>query len=172
MRLLSFQIGQLISYSELGRQLGMSTETVQHYIDLLEKSFVIKGLHGYSRNLRKEITKQSKYYFVDLGVRNAVIDNFKSIELRNDKGQLWENYLFIERQKRNEYQKSVENYFYWRLYSGAELDYVEEKDGEINGFEFKWRAKNLNPPKSWMDTYPHASYQVIDRLSYQQFLSV
>ena len=111
----------------------MSTETVQHYIDLLEKSFVIKSLSGYRTNLRNEITKMSKFYFYDLGIRNALIDNFQPLAIRNDKGQLWENFLFIERQRYNDYNRPTPNHFFWRLYSGAELDYLESKDGHLSG---------------------------------------
>ncbi len=171
LRLLSYQMGQLISFAELGRQLGLSTETVQHYVDLLEKSFVLKGLHGFSRNLRKEITKQSKYYFWDLGIRNAVIDDFKPLHLRNDKGALWENFLFIERQKYLEYSRQQRNCYYWRLYSGAELDYVEETSGVLHGYEFKWRKRNSKGPKSWQETYPDSTFDLIDRSNYAEFIN-
>lgn len=170
LRLLSYQVGQLVSHNELGRNLNLSTETVQHYIDLLVKSFVLKPLHPYHDNQRKAITKMNKYYFVDLGVRNAVIDDYKPLHLRNDKGPLWENFLFIERQKYNEYNYPVENYFFWRLYSGAEIDYLEEQDGQLRGYEYKWKAKRSKSGKSWQNAYPEASYEQIDRDNYLDYI--
>ena len=172
LRLLAYQIGSLVSFSELGRQLGMSTETVQHYIDLLVKSFVIKPLNGYSANLRNEITKMSKFYFYDLGIRNALIDNFQPLSLRNDKGELWENFLFIERQRYNDYNRPTPNHFFWRLYSGAELDYIESKDGRLDGYEFKWKTKRKKAPKSWTTHYPEASFKGIDRGNYLSFVGL
>jgi len=172
LRLLSYQVGSLVSFSELGRQLGMSTETVQHYIDLLEKSFVIKSLNGYSTNLRNEVTRRSKFYFYDLGVRNALIDNFQNLDLRNDKGALWENFLFIERQRFNDYNRPTPNHFFWRLYSGAELDYLESKDGNLDGYEFKWRRKRKSAPASWTKHYPDGSFKTIDRENYFEFVGL
>lgn len=172
LRLLAYQVGSLVSFNELGRQLGMSTETVQHYIDLLEKSFVIKSLNGYSTNLRNEITRMSKFYFYDLGIRNALIDNFKSLAIRNDKGQLWENFLFIERQRYNDYNRPTPNHFFWRLYSGAELDYLESKDGSLDGYEFKWKTKRTKAPKSWAKHYPDATFMTIDRQNYLGFVGL
>lgn len=170
LRLLAFQTGSLISYSELGRSLGMSTETVQRYIDLLEKSFVLFRLSGYSRNLRKEIVKNPKIYFMDLGMRNAVIDNFNPPDKRPDRGALWENFLLLERMKSQSNRQHRANRFFWRTYTGAELDYVEESGGELNGFEFKWGTKVGKAPATWLETYPEVSFQTVNRENYLDFV--
>ncbi len=170
-RLLAYQIGSTISLNELGRQLGMSKETVARYIDLLEKSFVVFRLSGFSRNLRKEIVKMDKIYFYDLGVRNAVIDNFKNLAQRNDQGQLWENFLLAERLKFNGYWKgALANRYFWRTYTGAELDYVEETGGKLFGYEFKWGNKIAQAPKTWLETYPDAEFHCVNRANYTDFL--
>lgn len=171
LRLLSYQIGSTISLNELGKQLGTSKETVARYLDLLEKSFVLFRLPGFSRNLRKEIVKMDKVYFYDLGVRNAVIDNFKSLAQRNDAGQLWENFLLAERLKFTGYNgRDRANRYFWRTYTGAELDYVEETGGKLYGYEFKWGDKMAKAPTSWIDTYPEAEFQCINRQNYFDFL--
>ncbi len=170
LRLLAYQIGSTVSLNELGRQLGMSKETVARYIDLLEKAFVLFRLSGYSRNLRKEIVKQDKVYFYDLGVRNAVIDNFNNLPLRNDTGHLWENFILAERIKHNAYQGLFANRYFWRTYTGAELDYVEETGGKLYGHEFKWGKKTAKAPKTWLDVYPEAEFKCINRENYLDFL--
>ena len=170
LRLLAFQTGSLISYSELGRSLGMSTETVQRYIDLLEKSFVVFRLTGYSRNLRKEIVKNPKIYFVDLGIRNAIMENFHSPDKRPDRGGLWENFLLVERIKSQANRQERANRFFWRTYTGAELDYVEESGGTLRGFEFKWGTKAVKAPATWLDTYSEATFQHINRENYLEFI--
>jgi predicted AAA+ superfamily ATPase len=170
LQLIAFQIGKEVSYTELGTSLGMSKNTVDHYLDLLEKAFVIQRLGGFSRNLRTEITKNSRYYFVDNGVRNALINNFNPVDLRNDTGELWENYLIIERLKRQEYlQKTASNYF-WRTYAKKELDLVEERSGRLHGFEMKWGKDRPRPPKEWTAAYPEATWQVINRENYLDFI--
>ena len=139
LRRLAFQIGQEVSLNELASSLSLSRGTVERYLDLLEKVFVIFRLRGFSRNLRKEIAKNQRYYFVDNGVRNSLIQNFNPLSLRNDVGQLWENYLMIERRKVNqELQRSVNAYF-WRTYDQKEIDYIEEWGGRLHAFEFKWQ---------------------------------
>ncbi|MCB9037891.1 MAG: DUF4143 domain-containing protein [Lewinellaceae bacterium] len=142
LRLLAYQIGSTVSLNELGRQLEMSKDTVASYVDLLEKAFVLFRLSGFSRNLRKEVVKMDKIFFYDLGIRNAVIDNFNELDRRTDTGQIWENFLIIERIKATSYQKQFANRYFWRTYTGAELDYVEESGGRLNGYEFKARRKN------------------------------
>lgn len=127
-----------MSYTELGTSLGMSKNTIERYLDLLEKAFVIQKLAGFSRNLRWEITKNSRYYFLDNGVRNALINNFNALDLRNDTGLLWENYLAIERLKRQEYLQEQSNNYFWRTYSQKEIDLVEEREGKLFGYEMKW----------------------------------
>lgn len=170
LRLLAFQIGDEVSYNELGRQLALDTVTVQRYIDLLEKAFVIKVVGSYSRNLRKEISKKQKIYFEDLGVRNALIEKFAPLQHRDDKGRLWENFLFIERSKfLNNTSKHVHPYF-WRLQSGAELDYLEEAEGLLAGYEFKFGNKKAKPPVSWQKTYPDATFEVINSENWLPFI--
>lgn len=170
LQLLAFQIGSEVSLNELGNALEMSKETVASYIDLLEKSFVLFRLSGFSRNLRKEVSKMDKIYFYDLGVRNALIENFQPLHLRTDVGGLWENFLIIERYKRNHYGNQRANTYFWRTYTGAELDYVEETAGKINGFEFKFRKKKAKIPASWAENYPEAGFGVINKENYQDFI--
>lgn len=171
LRLLAFQIGSQVSLNELGSQLGMSKETVASYLDLLEKTFVIFRLGGFSRNLRKEVVKSAKYYFYDLGVRNTLIDNFKTLNLRNDVGQLWENFIISERLKfLNNHQKFARSYF-WRTYSGSEIDYVEEMNGDLTGVEIKWSQKSVKPPRSWKTAYPDASFKCINPENFIEFIS-
>lgn len=171
LRLLAFQIGSEVSLSELGRQLGIDSKTVARYLDIFEKAFVVYNLRGYSRNLRKEITKKSKYFFYDNGIRNAIINNFNPIDSRNDVGQLWENYLFIERVKKNAYTKTYANYYFWRTWDNKEVDFVEERDGKLFGYEFKWGDKKTKPPKDWVETYKNSEYAVINKENYLDFIT-
>lgn len=171
-RLLAFQIGSEVSLNELGNALQMSKDTVGSYIDLLEKSFVVFRLSGFSRNLRKEVVKMDKIYFYDLGVRNALINNLNPLAFRNDAGQLWENFLVSERLKNNTYQDRFVNHYFWRTYTGAEIDYLEEANGNLAGFEFKFSEKVSKPPKSWQETYPEASFAGINRGNYANFLNL
>lgn len=171
LRLLAFQIGSEVSLSELGTQLGMSRNTVDRYLDLLEKTFVVFRLEGFSRNLRKEISKSSRFYFMDLGVRNALINNFNSIELRNDRGQLWENYIVVERMKKLEYRREFKNSYFWRTYDRKEIDLVEEEGGRLSGFEIKYQDQGSKPPKDWVQAYPDADYEVITRDNYIDFIT-
>ncbi|HRZ79566.1 MAG TPA: ATP-binding protein [bacterium] len=170
LRLIAFQIGFEVSLNELGRQLGMSKNSVEKYLDLLEKTFVIKKVRGFSRNLRKEISKNSRYYFLDNGIRNAVINNFSPLNLRNDEGMLWENFLFIERVKKQSYAGRCPNYYFWRTYDGKEIDMIEEKDGVLCGFEFKWGNKKVKPPQLWKETYPESTYQIISKENFLEFI--
>jgi uncharacterized protein len=170
LQLIAFQIGKEVSYTELGTSLGMSKNTVDHYLDLLEKAFVIQRLGGFSRNLRNEIIKNSRYYFVDNGVRNAVINNFNPVELRNDVGELWENYLIMERLKRQEYLREPANNYFWRTYTKKELDLVEERNGKLHGYEMKWGKSKPRPPREWVTAYPEATWQVINRENYREFI--
>ena len=170
LQLLAFQIGSEVSPNELGNALGMSKDTVNTYIDLLEKAFVVFRLSGFSRNLRKEISKMDKIYFYDLGIRNVVIDNFQPLDLRMDVGALWENFLVIERRKRNAYTAQFANTYFWRTYTGAELDYVEEANGQLSGFEFKFSRKLAKAPASWIAIYPGATFTVINQDNFLPFL--
>jgi uncharacterized protein len=170
MQLIAFQIGKEVSYTELATGLGMSKNTAERYLDLLEKAFVVQKLTGFSRNLRNEITKNCRYYFLDIGVRNALINNFNSLDLRNDTGELWENYLVIERLKRQEYLGQPANNYFWRTYTKQELGFVEERAGELHGYEMKWGKTKPKPPKEWLDAYPQASFDIINRENYLEFI--
>jgi predicted AAA+ superfamily ATPase len=170
LRLLAFQIGSEVSYNELGRQLGLDTATVQRYVDLLEKTFVIKTVSGYSRNLRKEISKKHKIYFQDIGVRNALIERFSPLAHRDDGGVLWENFLFVERSKLLDNHQIRANRFFWRLTTGAELDYVEEYEAQLKGYEFKFNTKTPKAPTSWHETYPKATFTAINRENWLPFI--
>lgn len=171
LRLVAHQIGNPISYNELGTQLSMSKNTVEKYLDLLSKVFILKKIEGFSRNLRKEITKNSKWYFLDNGIRNALIANFNNIELRNDTGQLWENYVVSERIKYQNNDRISSNNFFWRTYDQQEIDWVEEREGNLSGYEFKWSETRFKPPKTWIKTYPSAGFEVISRENYYAWLT-
>jgi len=170
LKLLAFQIGSEVSLTELGTSLGMGKETVTRYIEYLEKSYVLFRLKGFSRNLRKEVTKMDKIFFYDLGIRNMLIDNLKPLKERNDVGQLWENFLISERIKYLAYSQNYATNYFWRVYTGAELDYVEDRDGKLEGFEFKFGQKIAKAPKGWRATYPKAGFKSINRENYLEFV--
>ncbi|MCF6238587.1 MAG: ATP-binding protein [Candidatus Marinimicrobia bacterium] len=171
LRLIAFQIGKEVSIQELGKQLQMSKTTVERYLDLLTKVFVLYKLPGFSRNLRKEISKSQRWYFHDVGIRNAVINNFNHLNLRNDVGELWENYLIAERIKYQQYSnRFVRNYF-WRTYDQQELDWVEEEYGELRAFEFKWQQKRkVKIPPAWVKTYPDTQHKIIHPDNYLEWI--
>ncbi len=171
LKLLAFQLGGEVSTSELGSNLGLDRKTVMRYLELLEKSFVIFRLNGFSRNLRKEVSKMSKYYFYDLGIRNALISNFNDLDSRDDIGRLWENFLMIERIKRNSYKKFSTNCYFWRTYDQKEIDLIEERGGKLYGYEFKWSKNKAKPPQDWLKTYKNASYEVISAQNYFEFIT-
>ena len=171
LQMIALQVGKEVSYAELGTGLGMSKNTIERYLDLLEKAFVIQKLSGFSRNLRSEITKNSRYYFLDNGIRNALINNFNPLDLRNDVGALWENYLVMERLKRQEYLLEHANNYFWRTYSQKEIDFVEEREGKLFGYEMKWGAARAKAPKGWLENYPNASWQVINRQNYLELIT-
>lgn len=170
LRLVAMQIGNEVSLQELGNSLDMSKNTVERYLDLLEKSFVLVNVQGFSRNLRKEVTKMSRYYFYDLGVRNAIVENFNLFENRDDIGRLWENFLVMERLKKQAYTPIYANNYFWRTYDQKEIDWVEERDGKLFGFEFKWNNKKNKEPKLWKETYDNAEYKVINQDNYLDFI--
>lgn len=170
LQLLAFQIGKQVSFTELGKQLSMSKNTVERYLDLLEKVFVIYRLSGFSRNLRKEITKSQRYFFYDTGVRNALIGNFNPLAVRNDLGELWENYIITERMKRQEYLRKVTNSYFWRTYDKKEIDLVEERQGGLFGYEVKWKKERVKIPQDWTSGYPDAAFEVIHRENYLKFI--
>jgi len=170
LRLLAFQIGSQVSVHELSRTLKLNQETVENYIRLFEKTFIVFRLSGFSRNLRKEVTKMDKIYFWDMGIRNLLVNNFSSLTFRNDQGELWENFVISERMKYLSNHRITTNTYFWRTYTGSELDYVEERDGTLAGFEIKYGKKKPRVPKSWVETY-NASYQIISRDNYLDLLT-
>lgn len=170
LRLLAFQVGSEVSLSELGRQLGIDSKTVARYLDLFEKSFVIINIRGFSRNRRKEITSKSKYYFLDNGIRNAIIANFNALDIRDDIGKLWENFLVVERLKKQSYNQLYSNNYFWRTWDQKEIDWVEERDGRLFGYEFKWKSKSLKSSAAWRENYPDATLEIIDNENYLAFV--
>lgn len=169
--LLSYQIGKEVSVSELGSQLSMSKQLVERFLDLLEKAFVIRRVDGFSKNLRTEISKSSRYYFVDNGVLCDIQDNHSSVDMRGDVGALWENWLAMERIKYNHYHETFKREFFWRTYARQEIDFVEYGDGELSGFEFKCGSKIPKPPSAWIQGYPNASFNVINRGNFETFVA-
>jgi predicted AAA+ superfamily ATPase len=170
-RALAFQIGSQVSYTELGQLCGLDNKTVDKYITVLEQMFVIFRLGSYSRNLRNELKASRKIYFTDNGVRNAVIADFRPIDLRDDIGKLWENFLVSERFKRNAYAESYVNPWFWRTSAQQEVDYVEEKDGQLSAYEFKWSASaKTRRPKAFLTAYPDSSFSVVHGDNFTEFL--
>lgn len=161
LQLLALQIGSEVSYSELATKLGIDYKTVEKYIDLLEKSFVVYRLSAYSTNKRREISKNKKIYFYDLGIRNTIIDNFNPMHLRTDAGAIWENFLISERLKYRNYNKIYAKQYFWRTYDDSEIDLVEEHSGKLFGYEFKLTKNKGKIPESW-EKYDTASYEVIN----------
>ena len=172
LKLLSLQTGNLVSVNELATQLQVDGKTVNRYLDLLEKTFVIFRLGAFSSNPRKEITKKSKYYFFDNGIRNGVIMQFAPLDLRNDIGQLWENFMVSELYKRNSYLKLFQQFYFWRNFNGQEIDLVIEKDGKRNTFEFKWKKDSGKLPADFRKKYGNVDYQVVSQKNYLQFLQL
>lgn len=171
LRLIAFQVGSEVSLHEIGNQLQISKNTVESYLDLLCKVFVLFKVEGFSRNLRKEITKSSKWYFYDNGIRNTLIKNFKPLHLRNDIGQLWENYLIYERIKKQTYTKQIVTNYFWRTYDQQELDWLEEQQSELKAFEFKWSTtKKSKIPRAFEKAYVDATFEVITKENYLDFI--
>ncbi len=170
LRLLAFQIGNEVSLNELAANLGIDSKTVGRYLDLFEKSFILYSLGGYSRNLRNELKKKRKYYFYDNGIRNAIISSFNPLPLRNDIGALWENFLIMERIKKQTYSQLWTNNFFWRTWEKQEIDFVEEKEGTLSGFEMKIKPQKIKVPPLWRKNYPDARFQVISRENYFDFI--
>jgi len=171
LKALAFQVGNQISYNEIGQLIGASSRTVENYIDLLEKTFVIYRLHSFSRNHRNELKKSKKIYFYDNGVRNALINNFNLPESRNDMGSLWENYIITERIKYTEYHQIYTNRYFWRTKNKQEIDYIEERDGKLYAYEFKW-SKHKKPklPPAFLKSYPGAETKIITPENYIDFI--
>lgn len=171
LQLLALQIGSQVSYNELANNLGVSRLLVQKYIDILEQSFVIFTLRAFSRNLRKEIAKSVKIYFYDVGIRNSLIQNFNSLELRDDIGGLWENLCILERLKYNQHHRIFANYYFWRTYDQQEIDFIEERGGRLHGYEFTYGSKKKRPPKIWLKTYTNSSFECINEDTFLDFVS-
>ncbi|HOT13558.1 MAG TPA: ATP-binding protein [Bacteroidales bacterium] len=172
LRLIAFQLGKEVSLQELGQQLSISKNTVEKYLDLLSKVYILHKVEGFSRNLRKEITKSSRWYFLDNGIRNAVIANFNPIESRNDIGQLWENYMISERIKYQEYKRISSNNYFWRTYEQQEIDWVEERDGTLFGYELKWKESKVKIPTQWKNAYPDSSFEVVNINNFENWLEI
>ena len=170
LQLVAMQTGCEVSYDELGKQLGMSKNTVEKYLDLLSKTFVIYRIGAFSRNLRKEITKAGKWYFYDNGIRNAIIGAYSPPALRQDIGALWENYLIGERLKKNLNENSNKELYFWRTYDQQEIDLIEVSEDNISAFEFKWGDKTPNLPQAFAMSYPQATYQVVNKNNYLEFI--
>lgn len=172
LRLIAYQIGKEVSIQELANQLQLSKNTVASYLDLLSKVFILFKVEGFSRNLRKEIVKSSRWYFYDNGIRNGIINNFNTLDLRNDVGDLWENYLAYERIKKQHYQKIKTNNYFWRTYDQQELDWLEEIGDNLEGFEFKWNEnKKAKIPTAFAKGYPDADFTLINKANYLDFIT-
>ncbi|TAF95148.1 MAG: ATP-binding protein [Cytophagia bacterium] len=171
LRLVAFQVGKEVSLDELGKQLQMSRNTVEKYLDLCSQVFILKKVEAFSRNLRKEITKSARWYFWDLGVRNALINDFRPLSLRNDKGELWENYLVSERLKSLKYQRKLVETYFWRTYDQQEIDWVEYENGQLSAYEFKWQGGQARVPKAFAEAYPDATFSVINQDNYLPFIA-
>lgn len=170
LRLIALQMGNEVSYDELGRQLGMSKNTVEKYLDLLSKVFIIYRLGAYSKNLRKEVTKAGKWYFYDNGIRNAIIGNFQPLVSRQDVGALWENYILSERIKMDRNQGLSKEFYFWRTYDGQEIDLIEGIGDEISAFEIKWGEKTPSVPIAFSKAYPETSFDIINRKNYLDWI--
>jgi len=169
---LALQIGSEVSLNELSRMLGESVPTIQRYIELLEKAFVIFRLRSFSRNLRKEIAKGQKIYFFDLGIRNALIRNYNPLNLRSDTGGLWENFCIVERMKYNMNRRRFVNSWFWRTYDQKEVDYIEEEGGLMTAFEFKFKSPGKNKiAREFLETYPGVTFKTVTRENFQDILS-
>ena len=172
LRLIAFQVGSEVKLGELANALQISRNTVDKYLDLLTKVFIIIKVGGFSRNLRKEVVKSSRYYFMDNGVRNVLVGNLNPIHLRNDMGILWENYMVSERVKYQNYNNLLVYNYFWRTYDQQEIDWVEDRGGQLYGYEFKWNAKKgAKPPGGWTKNYPEAQFEVINPENYWEWLS-
>lgn len=172
LKLLALQVGCEVSLNEIARQVQMDTKTIARYLDLLEASFVIVRIGGFSRNLRKEVAKARKVYFVDLGLRNALLSSFQPLDQRSDAGNLWENFNAIQRITRRSYERSAAEFHFWRTYDQKELDLVEVEDERVSAFEFKWSRGKAKIPRLWNETYPDSPARIIDRESAHEFLNL
>ena len=168
--LIAYQVGNEVSPHELGKQLGMSKNTVERYLDLLSKVFVIYSRSGYSSNLRKEVVKSKRWYFVDNGIRNGLINDFRSLAIRNDIGPLWEQYILAERIKYNSYKQNAEESYFWRTYDQQEIDLIEVKDTNLFAIECKWKDDKYKIPTAFAKAYPEAKFQLINQGNYLDWI--
>jgi len=169
--LLALQIGSEVSMNELAQKLAVNVKTIEKYLDLLEKTFVLIPVGTFKRNLRDEVRGKKKYYFYDTGIRNAIISQFAPLNLRNDVGSLWENFLFVERMKKCSYQKIYTNRYFWLLYKKAEIDMIEDRDGKLSGYEFKWSKPNSSRAfEIFQEAYSGSELKVINRDNYDEFI--
>ncbi len=174
LKLLAFQVGAEASLNEISVRLGIDVKTAGRYLDLLEKTFIITRLGGFSRNLRSEVVTKAKYFFLDTGIRNGIISQFNSLENRNDLGQLWENFIMIERIKKKSYRRIYGQSYFWRIYEQREIDLIEERDGKLFPYEFKWSEKSeAVAPKEWQSAYPESEkFSVIHPGNYLHYSSL
>ena len=169
---LSLRLGNEVSYHEIGQLIGIDNQTVEKYIGLLEKAFIIFRLSSLSRNVRNELKKSRKIYFIDNGIRNAVIKNFNPLSLRQDTDTLWENFLISERMKANHYSGRWVNQYFWRTHAQQEIDYIEEYDGKLHAYEFKWNpTKRYRIPKTFLNAYPESETAIITKENFVDFIS-
>ncbi len=169
---LAFQIGNEVSYNELGQMTGLNNETVERYINLLEKAYIVFRLPSLSRNLRNELKKSKKIYFYDVGIRNAIIKNWNPINLRQDTGALWENFLLVERMKHKSYNEKYTNDYFWRTHAQQEIDFIEDYDGQLHAYEFKWNPKRKNKwSKTFLNAYPEHTTMTVTRDNYMEFIT-
>lgn len=169
-KLLALQIGSEVSTNELATTLGVNARTIERYLDVLEKSFVLIGVGSLRRNLRNEVRGKKKYYFYDTGIRNGVISQFNHLNERDDIGGLWENYLFIERLKKRSYRNLHASHYFWRTYDQKEIDYIEEREGKLFAYEFKWKDAHLKKPALFLESYKNADFRVITKDNYLEFV--
>jgi len=168
--LLALQSGKEVKMPELASSLSISQKTVENYLDILEKMFVIFNLRGFSRNLRKEVSKMSKYYFYDIGVRNAIIRNFNNLKIRGDAGELFENWFIVEKMKTENNKREFPNFYFWRTYDQQEIDLIEDKDGNLFAYECKIKEKGVSAPRDWKNSYPKASFSEVNTGNYFNWL--
>lgn len=167
---LAFQIGHEVSLNEIAKTVKTDVKTVGRYIDVLEKMFIVRKVKGFSRNLRNEISKKAKYYFLDNGVRNAVISQFNGLSLRNDVGCLWENFIFMELVKQSAVSGALDNYYFWRTHTGQEIDIIKESNGALTAIECKWSEVFCEAPSAWKQFYPDGKFEVIHKKNYHNFV--
>jgi uncharacterized protein len=171
LKLLAYQIGREVSIQEIATKLSVGRNTINRFLDLLEQNFIVFPLRSYAKNLRNEIRKKEKYYFYDLGIRNALIENFDSIDVRDDIGALWENFLVVERIKRNSYIEPYKSIYFWRKLSGAEVDFIETYGNSIDGYEFSFKQKkNEKSKKSWLEDYTKATWKNVHKENFREFV--